>query len=108
MLPILSNKLPIYGNRSITSYVKEIEMELEQPCKPRKGELFMACGGTAIAVNGLIVVCIFLFASNEFLVTYFDKNIPVFVFFFVFIIAWPIYSKKMKHSETWSRYNPFE
>lgn len=82
-------------------------MDQEQPSKPGKGELFFACGGTAIAIDGLIVMFLFLFASDDFIRTYFDKNIPVILFFLVFIILWPIYSKKMKQSLTWSKYNPF-
>jgi hypothetical protein len=83
-------------------------MDQEQPSKSGKPELFMACLGTAVAVNILIIIVLELFASTNFMIFYFDKYIPVIVTFLVFIIFWPIYSKRMKHSSTWSKYYPFD
>jgi hypothetical protein len=83
-------------------------MDQEQPNKPRKPELFMACLGTAVAINILIAIVLVLFASTNLMIFYFDKYIPVIVTFLIFIIFWPIYSKRMKHSSTWSKYYPFD
>lgn len=67
----------------------------------------MACLGTAIAINILMTIFLELFASSSLMTIFFDKYLPVFVTILVFIIFWPIYSKRMKHSSTWSKYYPF-
>ncbi len=68
----------------------------------------MACLGTAIVVNVLIVIVLEIFVPSSFMIFYFDKYIPVIVTFLVFIVFWPMYSKRMKHSLNWSKYYPFD
>jgi len=83
-------------------------VDQEQASKPKKTELFMACLGTAVAVNIAIIIFLELFASSNSTIFYFDKYVPVIVTFLVFIVFWPIYSKRMKRSSTWSKYFPFD
>ena len=84
----------------------EIEVKSEDN-KSSKSEVFMACLGTGIGINMLIIILLELFASEHFFVVYMDNYIPVALMFLIFIILWPIYSKKMKKSSFWSKYFPF-
>lgn len=68
----------------------------------------MACLGTGIGINMLITIFLYLFAPTKFFIFFMDKYIPIIVMFLVFIIFWPIYSKRMKHSSSWSKYYPFD
>lgn len=75
--------------------------------KSSKTEVFMACFATGVAINGLIIVLFVLFASEQFVDFYFHKYIYLIVFVLNFLIFWPFYSKRMKHSSSWSKYWPF-
>jgi|GEM_PF-3419623 len=75
--------------------------------KSSKAEVFMACLGTGIAINMLVIIFLQLFASEHFFVLFMDNYIPIIIMVLIFIILWPIYSKKMKKSKFWSKYFPF-
>ena len=76
--------------------------------KPTRGEatkveVFFACFATGVVANAAVLITLILFLSEESVPFYFYELVFIAVFFLVFIVFWPIYRKRLRHS----KYFPF-
>jgi len=69
----------------------------------KKAEIFFACFATAIVISTLVLIPLFMFIPEQTLPFYFYELIFVMLFLLVFVIFWPVYRKRLRHSE----YFPF-
>jgi len=64
-----------------------------------KAEIFFACFATGIVINAVVLIPLFMFISGESVSFYFYQFAFIAVFFLVFIILWPVYRKRLRHSK---------